>query len=366
MSRRTSPLAGLLLALAPFAATGAPPGAITIGNAEDLQAIPGSAWVLASSMRAADKPGGIYAISTASGSSQRLFPTSPEASARPGANTAADSRCPGEPGADFAPHGIHLQSGPDGVSLHVVNHGNRESIEIFSIAAEGDDPPTLNWTDCVPLPPGTQANSVAAAGDGTLYATAAGAVFDATAPAAGTAGPGDIPASGILAWQPQSGWRIVADKLALSNGLLISTDNRFLYAAEWLGRQIVEIDLGDPRHQRRLAVDFAPDNLRWADEGAFWVAGQATTVEEVMACYLSDRNHCGLDSALALIDSATLSALCHQTIAATEEFGGATVALPVADSLWIGTFRGDAILVGERATASGVNAECLHAGGAQP
>jgi hypothetical protein len=359
------PLAGLLLALVSFPATSAPPGTISpIGNAEDLQRIPGSTWVLASGMRAAGKTGGIYAIAATSGSSQRLFPSEAPLDESTGAATAADRQCPGGPDTDFAPHGINLQAGPDGLNLHVVNHGSRESIEIFSVTLpQGDEPPTLNWIDCIPLPSGTQANSVTAARDGTLYVTAAGAAFDETAPPAGADGAGAISASGVLAWQPQSGWRIVADGLAVSNGLLISADNRFLYAAEWLGKQIVEIDLGDPRHQRRLALDFGPDNLRWDGDGTFWVAGQTVAAEEVVACYMSDRSHCELDSAVALIDSTTLSTLCRQTIAATEEFGGATVALPVADTLWIGTFRGNAILVAERAATTGVNADCVLADG---
>lgn len=355
------PLAGLLLALVAVSATSAPLGTISpIGNAEDLQQIPDSPWVLASGMRAGGKAGGIYAVAAASGSSHRLFPAEGQLDASAGAATAADGQCPGGADTDFAPHGINLHAGPDGLNLYVVNHGSRESIEIFSVTLpQSDAPPALHWVDCIPLPAGTQANSVTAARDGTLYITAAGTAFDETAPPAGAAGPEAIPASGVLAWQPQSGWRIVVDGLALSNGLLISADNRFLYAAEWLGKQLVEIDLGDPQHQRRLALDFGPDNLRWDGDGTFWVAGQTATAEDVMACYLSDRDHCELDSAVALIDSTTLTTLCHQTIAATEEFGGATVALPVTDTLWIGTLRGDAILVAERATATGVNADCV-------
>lgn len=88
----------------------------------------------------------------------------------------ADSRtypnCPGAPDVrTFNAHGISLRAkGEARDALFVVNHGGRQSIEMFGVDTRGTEP-QLTWTGCVIMPTGTSANGVAATDDGTILVT---------------------------------------------------------------------------------------------------------------------------------------------------------------------------------------------------
>ena len=64
------------------------------------------------------------------------------------------------------PHGIDVAARPDGVSeLYVVNHGWRESVEVFEIDVAGARP-TLRWIGAAVLPASAVGNDVAAVDGG--------------------------------------------------------------------------------------------------------------------------------------------------------------------------------------------------------
>ena len=314
-------LFALATLLAATQAVGAERLVNNLPNMEDLHPTPDNRWVIGSAMRAAGRGGALYAIAVDGSTATTLYPSEAP-------SPTATTQCPdGAPAAaDFAPHGISLETDRERHTLFVVNHGGRETVEIFA------------------LTPGR---------DGTVYVTAAGAPFPIDSPPAGATAPAPIPGSGVLAWRPGDGWRILTTGLALSNGLVISRDNSVLYVAEWLGRQVAEIDAEDGTILRRVAVDFGVDNLRLDDKGGLWLAGQAASTDAVMACYLSERRDCGLDSALARVDTTALAVDCAQHLPATPGFSSATVALPLGDRVWLGTFRGDAVGIAGRGATPG-------------
>jgi hypothetical protein len=80
-----------------------------------------------------------------------------------------DATCPGVIGDALAPHGISLLKRSDGkTQLYVVNHGGRESIEMFELVRINRDG-GLAWHGCVVS---TQTyNDVAALANGGFYAT---------------------------------------------------------------------------------------------------------------------------------------------------------------------------------------------------
>ena len=342
-------LFALATLLAATQAVGAERLVNNLPNMEDLHPTPDNRWVIGSAMRAAGRGGALYAIAVDGSTATTLYPSEAP-------SPTATTQCPGgaPAAADFAPHGISLETDRERHTLFVVNHGGRETVEIFALTpgSEGE-PPRLRWRDCIPLPAGSQANSVTPGRDGTVYVTAAGAPFPIDSPPAGATAPAPIPGSGVLAWRPGDGWRILTTGLALSNGLVISRDNSVLYVAEWLGRQVAEIDAEDGTILRRVAVDFGVDNLRLEDKGGLWLAGQAASTDAVMACYLSERRDCGLDSALARVDTTALAVDCAQHLPATPGFSSATVALPLGDRVWLGTFRGDAVGIAGRGATPG-------------
>jgi sugar lactone lactonase YvrE len=186
------------------------------------------------------------------------------------------------------------------------------------------------------------ANAVAIGTDGEIFVTAAGDRFPR---AQGSDLPKEFPASGVLGWSSGSGWRTIPSGITgLSNGIVISADGRFLYAADWLKKTITQIDLERTGAYRAVTVDFLPDNLRWGSDGALWVAGQNASVQAVFECFTSRRTSCGLASGVAEIDPAAMTVTCQQEVPATAQFSSATTALQFGREVWFGSFRNPSIV----------------------
>nr|ART35582.1 A50 [uncultured bacterium] len=311
-------------------AASAPDRIAGVRNIEDLAPIPGSDWVIGSSMAGGTATAGkLLAINAKSRESLTLYPSADSAGAKP------SSGCPGQVAADaFKPHGVVLRPAADGhgAQLYVVNHGGRESVEIFDIL-----PGTalrLRWMGCAILPAGAFGNGVAAAPNGGFFVTNMGKTLDGRDPI--TAMGGDV-----IAWTPSGGWRIIPDSaIAAPNGLIATSDGHTLYVASWTGSTITELKLGEKTERRAVAVDFLPDNLRWSRNGTILVAGQATSVPDVIACYTSTRDACDIPSAVAEVDPASFTVRCSLPV----PLDMATVAANLGKDIWVGTTRGDAIL----------------------
>jgi hypothetical protein len=329
-----------LAGLAPLArAAGLVSNAI---NIEDMIATPDNRWVIASGMAVGQQqPGALYVVNSGSRAINRAYPNTTTSTA-----PVAGKACK-EPSSVLAPHGLALAQANGKPRLYVVNHGGRESIEVFSV--DLSDPqagPKIAWFDCILLPPNTMANSVAAANDGSLFVTASGDALAQGRPSPAPSVKTAIPPSGVLAWGRQEGWRVIpSDAVGLSNGILLSADNRFIYVADWLKQAVLELNVKDAKSNRTAQVAFMPDNLRWSKDGSIWVAGQHAAMEAVMNCYLSEKTACDIDSAVARIEPRTMTTTCSQAFPATSDFSAGTVATPVGNEVWIGSFRAHAIAV---------------------
>ena len=55
-----------------------------------------------------------------------------------------------------------------GIRLAIINHADRESVELFDVLGNGDGL-RLEWRGCALLPPDTAANDVAIHSDGRLF-----------------------------------------------------------------------------------------------------------------------------------------------------------------------------------------------------
>ena len=164
------PLAALLAAAlatpAPCAAGTTLPYVCGAAHPEDVVAIPGTRWLVASGFA----PGaGLKLVDTAALAATRWY-DGDAAQIDPDRN--AYPECPGpvDP-ALFNARGLSLRRRGDGrFTLHVVNHGGRESIEIFDVALD-DGAPRLRWRGCRVMPAGQVGNAVATFADGTLLVT---------------------------------------------------------------------------------------------------------------------------------------------------------------------------------------------------
>ena len=191
---------------------------------EDLAAVPGSDWVLASGMAA---NGAIRLINLRDKSTTVLFPST-ASTERP--NKKTYESCPGPIGSEgdkFRAHGLYLRPGQNAVhTLYVVHHGGRESIEVFEFDAR-PNAPTLTWIGCAVAPDPIGLNSVVGLSDGGFITTNfLPRGTDAAARERMMAG--EINGE-VWEWHPDTGWKKVpGSEAAGPNGLEISKDGKWL------------------------------------------------------------------------------------------------------------------------------------------
>jgi hypothetical protein len=133
---------------------------------EDVIAIPGTHLIVTSGFA----PGaGLKLVDADMHRASRWFTGAPEQIAH---DRTAYPQCPGPVDPQlFNARGLALRRVGEGhYSLHVVNHGGRESVEIFDILLGGATP-KLVWRGCRVMPAGQVGNAVASFADGTLLVT---------------------------------------------------------------------------------------------------------------------------------------------------------------------------------------------------
>ena len=242
----------------------------------------------------------------------------------------------------FSPHGIALKAGADGRhTLYVVNHGGRESIEVFELDARSADI-RARWIGCVVLPEGASGNAVAPLHDGGFVATK---FFDTRE------GP-QLPqfaarkrTSLLYRWSPTAGFSVIpgGDRIG-DNGVIVSPDGTSVYVTSWIEKKIFRLPLKGDQPIASVAVDLMPDNLRWAPDGSILIGGQATDIDMLVAC---KHARCDQDWSVARMDPKTLKVDYLYWEKGTPTFAGATVAEQVGQKLFIGTFHGDRIVVAD-------------------
>lgn len=290
---------------------------VCLDGPEDLVAIPGTDWVLASALRG---EGGLNLIHRRERTVRRAYPlTAPahDRSAYPG--------CPGPPDAARAKsvtHGLSLQAAGRGVfTLYAVLHGERESVEVFRLDARRRTP-VVTWIGCVPAPPRTWLNAVAALPKGGFVVTN----FETGEPRDLSAPPKPLPqgrdTGEAWEWSRAAGWaKVPRSEAAGPNGIEVSRDGKVLYMAAYIDEQLVRISRGAAAPKRdAVRLGFRVDNLRWGPDGRLYAAGRTDKVVTV-----------------ARIDPASLRSEVVVELPITPGLANGTVALPVGDELWIGS-----------------------------
>jgi hypothetical protein len=304
-------------------------------NPEDLARIPGTRWLIATGFA----PGaGLKLVDTGSKRLSRWTPLVP-------AGRPADPRCPSplDP-AVLNAHGLSLRArGEDRWTLHVVNHGARESIEVFDVEVRSDRP-VLRWAGCLPMPEGLAANSVATFSDGTVLATVL--TRPGTTIADFVAG---RPTGGVYQWAPgDDRFRLLpGTELPGDNGLETSPDDRRFYVVAFGWHAVVIFARDDTTHPllRAVAPDFMPDNIHWDGERL------------IAAGMRYDEPACG--GLRGVIDGIADPMTCHRGYVAAAldprtgmfrtlvygppnpAFNDVSSAVVVGNELWLGAYRSD-------------------------
>ena len=239
-----------------------------------------------------------------------------------------DAACTGPVGDALATHGISLRKRTGGaMELFVVNHGARESIEMFELAKE-----QLIWRGCVIS---AQAyNDVAALPDGGFFAT------HPTALRTPDMDPFTGAASGYVSrWEPGTGeTELAGTRFGYPNGVVASSDARFIYYNAWTAREVHKYDVAAGKDAMAIKLDFMPDNLTWMKNGHMLSAGVKGARGD---CPVGSGSPCRQGFGVAEIDPATMIAKTLDTPAKT--ISGVSVALEVGKFIYVGAFEGERI-----------------------
>jgi hypothetical protein len=312
-------------------------------NSEDLVQVPGTAWIVASGMDggAAGGRGSLHLLDSRDKSWKTLFPGQ-QPQVRWDKKTYGD--CPSPPDlAKFSAHGLNLRSGNGGAdTLYVVNHGGRESIEIFALDASGAEP-TVAWVGCAVMPAHTWPNSVAPLPDGGMVVTD---MFDPPDPKAPDKMNAGENTGAVYEWHPDKGYALVpGSRMSGNNGIEVSPDGKWIYVAAWGNKAVIRLARGGatPGERDTLAAGFLVDNLRWAPDGGLIVAGQDVPAKQVFGCFQSHATRCTQPWRIDRWDTSAMKLVPLATKPGNPDFGDATVGLVVGDDMFVGTFRGDRI-----------------------
>lgn len=324
-------------AVAPAAEPCAPEGNLQficgVDAVEDLVQVGNTRWLLGSGLGGADRPGTLVLVDTALKQAEVIYP-----SRRP--LVALDSRrfpdCPSPPDQGrFNAHGITLRATGSGrFELLVVNHGGREAIEFFDVNTRGARP-QMRWVGCVLMPPDTFMNSLDTLPDGGFVTThfhspsqgGMAAIFR-----------GEI-TGGLFEWRPGRPVTGIPDtRLSGANGILLSRRGEVIHVAAWGSRELVRFERrGGTITKKTVAVDFAPDNLRWTSDGRLLVAGQKFAPPGDGPVTLEGWK-------VAVFDPDSLAQVnVLKEVDGSASFQAVSSAVEVGNEIWVGPFRGDRI-----------------------
>jgi hypothetical protein len=322
-----------------------------LSNAEDLVQVPGTRWILASGLAEGERAEGhIYLVNAQDRTVQTLLPG--HVAYRQDIETFG--ACPGAPDETrFSAHGMSLRAGAASEhTLYVVHHGERESVEIFTLKA-GATAPTLIWVGCVLYPAGVLGNGVAALPGGAF---AASNFIDTDDPKAADKLIAGQPQGGMLIWRPKSGWQDVPEAAAISadNGVAASPDGRQLFVAGTGDETVVRLSFpdllggspeGTSANRAVINTGFHTDNLRWGSDGFLYAAGARDTVANLFACAPNTKQRCTSPFSVLRIDPVTLQSQEVFRHPGGADFGAASTALRIGDEYWLGTPHGDRIAI---------------------
>ena len=290
-------------------------------NVEDFLPIQGGRWLVGSSLKVGSA--GLYLIDTAA------------KTARAVAISLASTPDPLYPGCTapdlkgLSTHGLDVVEHRGSVTVYAVSHGARESVEVFRL---NPMKASATWIGCVLMPPGANGNAVAALRGGAFAVTK----FLDTTDKQGFQHimAGQVTGT-VYRWTPRKGFSEVPHtRLSGDNGIAASPDGKWLYINAYGTRKIYRVSLSGQGPVSSVAVNFNPDNLRWAPDGTLFVTGQ----------FITTPRPTGPDPwAVVKLDPTTMSVSPVLRQPALPEFGDATSTVQIGQTLWFCTFRGDRV-----------------------
>ena len=312
-------------------------------NVEDWAPIPGTHWVIGSDLAPAGQQGYLHLFDTRNDTVSNVQPDqiaiSPDKERYPDCPGPVDLKV-------FGPHGLDLtRTGGQHRTLYAVNHGGRESVEVFTVDLTGATP-KFTWTGCVVVPHGFWPDGVASLPDDGMVVTSLWDPTDATRMDKLMNGK---PVGGLDEWYPGKGWTEVPGSAGLSgpNGVVASPDGREIYVAVWSGHEVARIrPYQTPANVATVPTGFLTDNLRWSPDGRMiFVGGQADTVKNVIDCFESSAVNCNVPFKIDIMNPTTLKLTTVVKPAVYGVMGAGTGAIEVNHHIWVSSFHADRIAI---------------------
>jgi len=318
-------------------------------NPEDIELLPDQHTLLVSEMGNMEgtKPGNLVSFDTQTQTITPLFPQ-PNAATSPIAENWGTANCPGQPRAEFAPHGISLKQRNDGRwQLAVINHGQRETVEMFEVLTD-DNAYHLAWRGCIVPPEGTYMNDIALMKNGGFVASH---MFDKREPKVLGMSLGiwktqlRMNTGYAIEWQPTQPdhFHILEESHGpFINGILISADDSTVYESVYAASEIRKLDRASGKQLGSIHVQQV-DNMAWDLSGNILAASHSGRALDQKDCVDHPGETCGFEFTIVHIDPQTLATrviLKHQG----PPMGAATVAKQVGNSIYLGSFSGNRIV----------------------
>jgi sugar lactone lactonase YvrE len=277
--------------------------------------------------------GSLSAVDPATGASRKLWPTG-EAGDFAAKHDLGDPACPPPDREAFSPHGIHVHRGRQ---LVVVNHGGRESIELFNLDGRGDDLRAA-WRGCVVLPEGASGNDVVVGPNGDLlvtnYLPSLLSVWGTVKLLLG------LDTGNVLVWRRGIDWGVVPNSDASGpNGIVVNPDGGWIAFGETGTGRVVRLSR-DGSQRDEIDVGGAPDNLTWTEGGKVLLAAHESLFSLFTSC--DQPSSCAGPWSLFEIDPVALTArqiLAHDGT----RIGTVATALEIGPDVWLGAVLSDRI-----------------------
>ena len=268
-----------------------------------------------------------------------LFPPSNGVVVSDGADW-GETNCAPPPLETFSPHGTHLHQLADGRWRYlVVNHGGRETVEMFELLGSGADS-QLAWRGCVPAGPETFMNDVVGLSTGDLIYTRmfhnAGTLEQLLSAVGKNTGD-------VWRWSQQSGLRVLPGTEANQpNGIEIAADERHVFVNMYFTGELWKVDV-DTGEVVATAPVASGDNSAWGSDGRLWVTTHTDSIPNLLSCFKTQAEPCGAGFEIIAVDPETMafeSVFSHRGA----PMGAATVAVPQAGRVYMGSFVGDRLI----------------------
>lgn len=335
-------LASAALLLAPLGAPAAPsavadppsicgttgPAKLLCGvtNPEDVFVVPGTQWVLTSSLAS---PGGLYIINARDKRPIALYPT---ATPRERFDRTTYDTCKGPPDAAekerFSTLGVYVGAQKNGVyPVYATRYPGVGSVQVFEL--ELRDTPVLTWVGCVPAPENMIVNAVVPLPDGGLLASKFYESGPNQAASRAKAEAGEVSGE-VWAWHTGKGWeKVPGSDSSGTNGIEISRDGKQLFVSQWGSRTVMRLSLGEATPRRdTITLPFRPDNMHWAPDGSLIIGGHTDTT-----------------GAVVKVDPATLRVTELINRVDTPDFIHFSSAIEVGGEIWVGSSRSPRIAI---------------------